>query len=1194
MYLKKIEIAGFKSFADRTVIEFDKGLTAVVGPNGSGKSNITEAIRWVLGEQSAKSLRGGKMPDVIFAGTTKRKQLNIAEVTVVLDNEEKFLPLDFSEVSVTRRLKRTGESEFFINKQPCRLKDVVELFMDSGLGKESFSIISQGKVEGIFNSKPEDRRGIFEEAAGVLKYKQRKTQAERKLFETEDNLNRVQDIVYELEAQLEPLAAQSKVAREFVALKEELTTLDVGVTVKDIEQLKETWNKKSTLLKELEARLTVMTQSVAGYEASLIELRERRVLLDEQLETYQQKLLRTSEAYEQAEGQKNLFVERRENTAKTSADYAESHEKLTQKLAQLKEEREALIADLKQQEQDKKNAMEEVEKLTERVEIYSRSAKEQLADLRSDYVEVMQKQANLGNDLKHLERQYDQESSKNHSAVKRHDDLHQSLAAIQEKKAKAEQELADFCESTKDLTSQSDSHRKKALGSKDELVIKEKQMYDAMGTLQQAKARLKSLQELQESYAGFFEGVRSVLKVKSELKGIVGAVAELVTVPKELSLAIETALGASAQNVIVDDEKAARGAISYLKSKRLGRATFLPLTIIEPRHIPKDRIQMIEGNPGYIGIASDLVTFDAKINPVVKSLLGATILAKDLDSANAIAKQTQYQYRVVSLEGDVMKPGGSMTGGATKKGGKGNLFSKGEELQKLTEQVSLMESELAKREKLVQDLKELVKTSEAQFEITREAVESSRFKEQDLKNKVDMLVKEHQQLTRELQLFEHETAGLNNFLASYEEQKTQLTTQIEALKVERERLDKEMAATDEREEVTAQKREEALKELQHYQARVAVLSEQCVHVKNTLTDKEKTVEEVGSDLARLNQQLKQLTANHSTHKETQVEIEQKMQKLQAEKIEIQEKLVTLKSEREQVQASITDTDEQLTKANKDHLLLSSEKSEVEVLKNRSEVGLDNAIQKLQEEYSMNYEAAKERFVLVEDIAEAKTSIKELKQRIDRLGPVNMAAIEQYDVVNDRYTFLIEQRDDLLEAKGSLFDTMNEMDRVVQEKFEEVFIAIRDKFQVVFPNMFGGGHADLQLTNPDDLLNTGIEIVAQPPGKKLQSLTLLSGGERALTAIALLFSIIQVRPVPFCVLDEVEAALDEANVARFGQYLSHFEDDTQFIVITHRKGTMEAADVLYGVTMQESGISNIVSVRLEDVNDRGDIKPQVGD
>ncbi|MHC5216986.1 chromosome segregation protein SMC [Enterococcus sp. LJL128] len=1188
MFLKRIEIAGFKSFADRTVIEFENGVTAVVGPNGSGKSNITEAVRWVLGEQSAKSLRGGKMPDIIFAGSEGRKPLNIAEVTVVLDNRDHYLPLDFSEISVTRRYRRTGESDFFINKQACRLKDIQDLFMDSGLGKESFSIISQGKVEAIFNSKPEDRRGIFEEAAGVLKYKQRKKKAEQKLFETEDNLNRVQDIIYELEDQLTPLAAQSEAAKEFLALKKTLTEIDVSLTVSEIEETKAVWEGKAKELADVEAGLAEISQRIHHSEGKLLQLRSQRNRLDEQLEQQQQQLLKITEALKQTEGQKQVLIERSKHTLKTTSEYQESLEETAEKIQQFREELQKLKEkrNIKQQEQQELTI--EIEKAEQEVEKYSKSSKELLEELRSEYVEVMQSQANTTNDLKYLERQYQQETAKNQQAVEKHESLEAQLTAASNEQEVLIEQLAESEAQLEQQRSEYTAARKQQEQEQQELGTRQKQMYQMMNQVQQVKARRKSLQEIQENYAGFYQGVRAVLKQKNQLNGIVGAVAELIEVPKEYALAVETALGGAAQNVIVENETDGRAAITFLKQQHSGRATFLPLTTIKPRQMSAAVREKIDSIEGFLGIASERVQYPEKISPVIQNLLGVTILAANLESANRLAKLVHYQYRVVSLDGDVMNPGGSMTGGATKKGNQGSLFSQTQELQALTEQQKRLEQQLADSEALVQQLTEKVKGTTERLELLRSAGEKSRLNQQELENKRANKEETVNRLTREKQLFEFESRELHQFLEEYQEKHQELEQRQQELTGEKERLDQEMKQIDQEASQMETYKANAQERLNRIQAEQAVVGEQLTHLQEQTSDKQAQLDEMLLRESGLKQQLQQLS-NHSTdHQVTEGSLEVQLEQLAAKRADLETSIQDGKIKRQGLQDQVDALDNSLTEEHKLQQQTLTNQTQIEVTKNRSEIKLDNALQYLQEEYNMTYEKAVMDYQLTMAAEMAKTEVRRLKQAIDRLGPVNLNAIEQYEQVNERHEFLATQRDDLLDAKDQLFETMEEMDQEVKLRFSEVFEAIRAQFKVVFPNMFGGGRAELVLTNPDDLLNTGIEIEAQPPGKKLQSLSLLSGGERALTAIALLFSIIRVRPVPFCILDEVEAALDDANVSRFGHYLSDFEDETQFIVVTHRKGTMEAADVLYGVTMQESGVSKIVSVRLEDVKEGGAI------
>lgn len=1194
MYLKRIEIAGFKSFADRTKIEFEEGVTAVIGPNGSGKSNITEAIRWVLGEQSAKSLRGGKMPDIIFAGSESRKQLNIAEVTVVLDNTDNYLPLGFSEVSVTRRYRRTGESDFFINKKACRLKDIQDLFMDSGLGKESFSIISQGKVEAIFASKPEDRRGIFEEAAGVLKYKQRKRKAEQKLFETEDNLSRVQDIIYELEDQLTPLAAQSEAAKEFLALKKELTAADVSLTVAKIKQTRDSWESAKTDFEELSKTVEEKSRFIQQTEQQLGTLREKRGSLDEQLETGQQQLLHLSEALKQTEGQKALLSERSKNTQKTSAEYRETLNEQRKKKA----DAQANLQEVQTQQADKqteKIALEEkIQQLTNEAEKYKKSPKELLEDLRGTYVELMQESANVSNELKYLERQYTQETAKNQQSVTRFEALRDQLEELTEQQSAAQTKTKTL---EAQLTEEQEHYRRLAEEknvAQQQLQKEQQLMYDMMSQVQQARARQKSLQEIQENYSGFYQGVRSVLQHKEQLSGIVGAVAELIEVPEKYTLAIETALGASAQHIIVENEKDARQGITFLKKQRSGRGTFLPLTTIKPRSLGAHHYQAIKDVDGFLGIASELVSFSENVAPVMQNLLGAIVIARDLDSANLLARQLRYQVRIVSLDGDVMNAGGSMTGGATKQGNRGNLFNQGHELAEWTKRYEEINQALQAKEAFVRDLQAKVADQTESLETLRTQGEQTRLAYQEAQSSVERVAAELTRLQKEQSLFSYEAKELESFLNDYQVQKETLEFKQVELKTQQDKINQEIQQLNEESDQLEEKRAGINAELSRLQADYAVLDERLLYLERQALGFEEQINELTNQIVNLENQLLALSSDSSDHEESEESLTQRLTELATAREHLQEQLAVWKEMRQSLQQQVDQADSELTEANREQKQLLARQSQADVQKNRYELKLDNALAYLQEEYSLTFEGAEAQADPEIDQQVAQTEVSRLKQAIEKLGPVNLNAIEQYQQVEERYDFLTTQRDDLLSAKEQLFETMDEMDDEVKTRFFTTFQAIREKFNVVFPNMFGGGRAELVLTDPDDLLNTGIEIEAQPPGKKLQSLSLLSGGERALTAIALLFSIIQVRPVPFCVLDEVEAALDEANVARFGRYLSAFQNDTQFIVVTHRKGTMEAADVLYGVTMQESGVSKIISVRLEEVKEDGKFQVKEGE
>ncbi|MFV0557095.1 MAG: chromosome segregation protein SMC [Enterococcus sp.] len=1189
MYLKRIEIAGFKSFADRTVIDFENNVTAIVGPNGSGKSNITEAIRWVLGEQSAKNLRGGKMPDIIFAGSDSRKQLNIAEVTMVLENSDHYLPSEYSEISVTRRLRRSGESDFYINKQSCRLKDIQELFMDSGLGKESFSIISQGKVEAIFSSKPEDRRGIFEEAAGVLKYKQRKKKAEQKLFETEDNLSRVQDIVYELEEQLTPLKKQSEDAQRFLQLKETLKTVDVAFCVAEITSARNSWLKTKKQLTQIDFTLQELAATIATDEQELQKMRQTRSEADQWLEHANEQLLTLTEALNQAAGQREVLLERSKHTQKSSQEYQEALEETLEQIANLEENKGLLISELSKKNREAQELERAITKAQNELAKYQKSTKEVIEELRGQYVEKMQEHASIGNELKFLERQYLQEHNKNQQTTQKQAQLTTEIEKQRQLYQASQTQLTTIQSQVQQQRLEYSQTRELLAQQQQQFTVEQKKMFELMNQLQQVRGKQKSLQEIQENYSGFYQGVRLILQHRAQLMGIKGAVAELVEVPAEYTLAIETALGASAQSVVVDNEQAARNAITYLKQQRGGRATFLPLTTIKARQLPPTTLHQAQLIDGFLGVASELVNYPDEISQIAENLLGSVLIARDLESANALAKAIFYKYRVVSLEGDVMNAGGSMTGGATRRG-QGSLFSQSNELTQLKEQGDVLDQRLQRREQLVRQLEKQVNENQLKSDELRQVGEEGRLLEQELVSQTRNYQQELERLEKEAKIFAFENREVQLFLEEYTEQKEQLLSSQKRVEEQRLAINQEIQAISAQEDVIEGKRQSVTDQLAQLKAQLAVTNEQINNYKERLKGNQEQTERTRQRQVSLTNQIQALSGNVLDHEVTEESLQQKIEKLTQQRSEIQTQLQEKRQVRQKIQQEVSQLDQALVHKNHQQKDCLAEKTTLEVEKKRLDISMDTHLTYLQEEYLLTFEAAEQLYPALPDLQAAKAEINQLKQAVADLGPVNLNAIEQYQQVLERYEFLTGQRDDLLAAKEQLFETMSEMDDEVKRRFKEVFEAIRVKFKEVFPNMFGGGRAELLLTNPSDLLNTGIEIESQPPGKKLQSLSLLSGGERTLTAIALLFAIIQTRPVPFCVLDEVEAALDEANVNRFGRYLTDFNNDTQFIVVTHRKGTMEAANVLYGVTMQESGVSKTVSVRLEEVTEGGQIAP----
>ena len=1181
MQLKRIEIAGFKSFAEKTTIDFHEGVTAVVGPNGSGKSNITEAIRWVLGEQSAKSLRGGKMNDIIFAGTDSRKPLNFAEVTLVLENEDRFLPLDFTEINITRRLHRNGDSEFHLNKQACRLKDIVELFMDSGLGKESFSIISQGKVETIFNSKPEDRRSLFEEAAGVFKYKTRKKKAEVKLVETEDNLSRVQDIVYELDSQIEPLKIQSSIAKDYLMQKEQLSDVEIALTVVEIEQLKNQTDSQNQELTSFNQQLNQMQETSAELDKKMIALKIDKNEQTELIDNEQNSLMEIVKYYEQLEGKKQVLNERSKHTKQSRQQYEQQHQQAEQKIHHLTEKLNQLNTQITQKSEQQNLVHSQLKKAGKEQQILSSDSKETIEQLRDNYVDLMQEQTSLRNEQNYLTKSLNQVSQKKLKSDSRISalELEKEQSELKLKKTNSEMKLIQQEIAEKILRYQ--EQQTMIQNNRVTLENENKKMFEALRVVQQAKAKKESLQELKDDYTGFYQGVKEILKHKNQIGGVVGAVAELIVVPKESEIAIDIALGAASQNIIVQDESSAHNSINFLKQKRSGRATFLPLTTMKSRRLPLSVEKKVKNSEGFLGMAYEIIDYPEEITPIIQNLLGTTIIARNLETANTIAKSIQFGYRVVTLEGDVMNTGGSMTGGASKKGNQSSLFSRKNELTSLSKQIDQMEKILLAKEVEVQDLKQALLKEEEKLEQVRELGERQRLKEQELKNTYEIIMENFNRLGRELQGNRFEEQEDKEEENTYERRLKSIKEELVALQDKMELIKHQIEMVSSQNEEREKLQATTLQKVQELMTLSATIKEQMSGLKNEENGVKNHLETEQQELDNLKTFIQEISQSNGNQKLSQKDLMVKSTKLKEEKKQLEKSLILHKQNLVQLQQRIDQVEQDLTLKNNQQRYVNEQKAKIDVSLNRNEVAMDTRLIYLNEEYNLTFEVAKQQHTLTTTIEDASQKVKLLKRSIQELGHVSVGSIEEFDRIHNRYTFLVEQRNDLLEAKESLYETMNEMDEEVILRFTKTFNAIRSRFSIVFPQMFGGGMAELRLTDPDNVLTTGIEIIAQPPGKNLQQLSLLSGGERAFTAIALLFAIIQVKPVPFCILDEVEAALDEANVVRFGRYLKEFDGDTQFIVITHRKGTMEEADVLYGVTMQESGVSKIVSVRLEE-------------
>ncbi|WP_100330883.1 chromosome segregation protein SMC [Bacillus xiapuensis] len=1183
MFLKRLEIAGFKSFAERVSVDFVDGVTAVVGPNGSGKSNITDGIRWVLGEQSAKSLRGGKMEDVIFAGSDSRKPLNFAEVTLTLNNEQQRLPIEYNEVNVTRRVYRSGDSEYFINRQPCRLKDIVELFMDSGLGKEAFSIIGQGKVEEILNSKPIDRRTIFEEAAGVLKYKTRKRKAEQKLTETQENLNRVQDILHELEGQIEPLKIQASIAKDYMEKKEELTAYDIACIVYEIDQLHGQWQELKQSFAEHQQEELQLSSRLQKKEAKTAELRDQMTAIDESVNDLQNVLLAVSEELEKLEGRKQVLKERKRNAVHNESQLAGYMKESEAQIKQLSQQ----AAELKQKvEHDQTEASKLKELLTEKqqeLNHLSQNIEDTIETLKADYIESLNEQASAKNELSHIHQQTELLARKKQRIEKENEKQVAERERIEAKKAEiesnltiAQQELASYVE-----TFRTDQQTLEALKSK--YAKQESNLYQAYKILQEAKSRKGMLEALEEDYSGFFQGVKEILKARNQtLSGIEGAVAEVIDVPKEYETALEIALASSMQHIITKDEASARQAIAYLKKHRFGRATFLPLTAMKEKKFPPSIRQSLQNDHRFVGIAAELIRYNPKYSSAIAHLLGLVVIAKDLAGANELAKMLGYRYRIVTLEGDVVNPGGSMTGGAVKQKSS-SLLSRKNELESLKGKLVSMEEKTAAVEREVKKLKEMIADKEAVLEQMRHRGEQLRMNEQNWKNELLEWQFSFKTINDRLALYDVEMKEFKEEKERLANRRSAVEQQLAAKREELTDLDGRIKRLTEQKQKESSLKAEILDDISELKSELAVKNEQLSAGKLRLSQVEQELAAAEKKYSQWKEELNWLKSEMTNSDQGEEELKAAVRKKQQDKERTAELISLRRKERMDKQQKLEDEELELKELRRLHKAMNEAVQDEEVKINRLDVELENRLEQLSKDYSLSYEAAKNSYPLPEPIEEVRKKIKLIKLAIEELGNVNLGAIDEYERVHERYTFLQEQRADLQEAKDTLLQVIREMDEEMVRRFKETFQAISTQFLPVFQELFGGGKAELKLTDPNDLLNTGVEIVAQPPGKKLQSLSLLSGGERALTAIALLFSILKVRPVPFCVLDEVEAALDEANVQRFSQYLKKFSADTQFIVITHRKGTMEEADVLYGVTMQESGVSRLVSVRMEEAS-----------
>lgn len=1181
MPLKSLTINGFKSFADKTKIDFTSGITGIVGPNGSGKSNITEAIRWVMGEQSAKSLRGDKMVDVIFAGSATRPQMNRAEVILHFDNHNRELKSSQDDLVICRRLFRNGDTEFLINNKQCRLRDITELFMDSGMGKQSFSIISQGRVEAIFNSKPVERRTIIEESAGVSLFKQKKQQAENKLSETTDNLHRVSDIVSELSKQVEPLKEQASIARDYKEQKSKYDSIYQKILTIEVKNLSAQKRQIDKDLREVKMSLQNISKQVKIANKQVEDNNKSVQDLTNQIDDNQAKLTESTKTLEIFNGKVAVADERngfnssnkqslnnqltslQVNKVANQAKLAESNQKLAECVEKIKDF-EKQLADIQQL---KKKTPADLQK--------------NITDLRNNYVNLLQDQVSNNNEQKFSQRQLERVQASINEQQDQLTDVTENLNSSKNDNDSISQQVKKLVDDNKSLLER-DQQLTQSINEVTETGKRENSNYlKILESLQEIKARKRILENMEQEHAGFFEGAKNVLNNEQQLTGIVGAVAELISVPKEYQLAIETVVSNQLQSIVTEDEAAAKKAIAFLRQSRGGRATFLPLNIIQARNIYANDLNKAQMVAGFVGVASDLVKYDDKVSNIVKNILGNLLIAKDINVATKISAAVNRKYRVVTLDGNVVNAGGSMTGGQQRRVNS-SILTRKDELQSLNKDLSKQELLMDEKQKTVQDLRDQLTALNAEKKTVDEKLAQLNAEKNHFESEISTYQNEEKHFSERLDV-------INYNLAKYQSEQKDLQTNLEAQKEAAKKIAQEIEDT----QAEMNQKQKMLTDFdaelqsinqkeQSIQTQLAVVKSNHENDATQNADLEAIDEQTDKQIADVQQRLTILDSERSQLDLNSTEVKSRIEELKQEIAQLQKVVADLKAKREKQQELATDLN---TKAQRNFDLQKNASDQQETLaiqNTKLSNQIDSRLDTLSQEYQLTYEASLLALKQGDyDPDELQKEARLLKMGIEELGTVNLSAIEEYDKVKDRYEFLTQQQNDLLQARAQLLDTMSEMDKEVTTRFKKTFDEVAAAFEDIFPEMFAGGRAKLVLTEPDNLLETGIEIIAQPPGKKFQRLSLLSGGEKALTAITLLFAIIKVKPVPFCILDEVEASLDDANVYRFANYLNQYDANTEFIVITHRKGTMMNVNRLYGVTMEESGVSRMLSVHVKE-------------
>lgn len=1179
MQLLSLTLDGFKSFAQKTTIKFEPGMTGIIGPNGSGKSNIIEAIRWVMGEQSARHLRGDKMADVIFNGAADRQPLNRAVVSITLDNSDHYLASDFRELTITRKLYRNGDSEYLINGQKVRLKDITDLFIDSGLGRESFSIISQGRVAAVFNGKPEDRRGIIETVAGVAKYKKNKETAEKRLTATMDNLNRVNDIIGELSRQLEPLAAESALAKDYLEQKKRFDLLDRTQTVRQYDRQRQQFTAVQTKYQQTAKLVTDYQAQQKKVDAVLNQLKQRRAALLRQKDTAQQAILTQTEKIAQLKNQQSMSSMKRDQQVADQQRLNEQAAKLKEQLQTARQDEQAVKDQLATHEQEMAHHQADydaAQKMSNAERI--QALNQQLDDLRNQQINLMQELTTVHNQQAFLQRSHEQRVSQQNQNSSELQDKQAQQTQLSTDQQDHQKELDRLNDQVNQLQTQVTDLERQLTTTSQQYQQAQRDWYAALGDVHSTKSRIKNYQAMSEEYAGYYQGVRTVLQNRQAFPGLAGPVSELFDVPAKLTTAIETVLGGQLQQLVVDRQTTGKQIISYLVQHRGGRVTILPLdTLIHRR--PASSWNQVAGMPGVVGRAVDLIHFDPQFQLVADYLLGSTVVADNLDHATAIARAGRHQLRVVTLDGQLINASGAMTGGANRHRQHGLLTQKqlGKQLNDLLHQ---QETQVSQTEQRVADLKQCHDDQEQQLTTLRSQLHTAQLDQHAAQSQLEVLAGRLQDLNRQIQALQSQADQQGNQVKDDQTQVAQLKQKEETVAHRQQATEEKINTLTEQIhalETNASAQNEQLHQMEQW---LAVAAERQQQFQRQVAAATKTVADTEHELARIKDQLTALAAamsNDHSQTDNQAALEEAQALLAKTKTQVEK----YDSELAKLNDDLAIQEDKYQRTTELQQAASDDASDLKAQQVRIEGQLDQLLNHLSEQYEMTIDVARQEVSDLDDDQLAR-QLKLLRRGLAELGDVNVGSIAEYDRVKKHYDFLKGQQDDLLAARKQLNQTMGEMDSQVEQRFTRTFKRVSAAFDETFKQIFGGGQAKLVLTDPDHPLTTGIDIMAQPPGKKNQHLSLLSGGERALTAITLLFAILKVRPVPFAILDEPEAALDEVNVQRFAQYLNRFgKTGPQFIVITHRKGTMMGADVLYGVTMQESGVSKMVSVDVID-------------